>query len=240
MSTTDTTTMSDNGSTLNDHEMPDSVADAIRAATATDGVARIDITPIDVGTLRVPIIGTAPLIVHRFSEKSRAAMLDAQQKKAVVKATRDPESEYVASRYRFADGGDGLPVIAFKSATIGAARFYAQVKMTELRLFLYFRGELGLDNQALARIEGEPHMREDYVRFGVGSTDLRYRAEFTQWSTTLDVQYVKSALSQGSVLSLIEAGGLGGVGEWRPSGKKSSGEAGTYEIDHSRDVQVLG
>ena len=236
MSTNQGTAVSDNGSSAADTLPPEVAA----AAIAQTEQGRIDISAIEVGTLRVPIIGTAPLLVHRFSEKSKLAMLNAQQGRKAEKAIRDPEAEYEASRYRFADGGDGLPVTAFKAATIGAARFYAQVKMTELRLFLYFRGELGLDGQALARIDGEPRMREDYVRFGVGSTDLRYRAEFPLWRTSLDVQYVKSALSQSSVLSLIEAGGLGGVGEWRPSGKKSSGEFGTFEIDHGRNVEVLG
>ena len=75
------------------------------------------------------------------------------------------------------------------------------------------------------------------MRVGMGGTDLRYRPEFTEWSTTIDVTYVKSMVTRESVLSLIEAGGLTvGVGEWRPEKK---GDFGTYQIDETRDVEVL-
>jgi len=79
-------------------------------------------------------------------------------------------------------------------------------------------------------------MREDVVRLGgvSRSADLRYRPEFPEWSTALEVTYVLSSLSRDSVLSLIDAGGLGiGVGEWRPEHR---GEFGTYMIDPSREV----
>lgn len=46
-----------------------------------------------------------------------------------------------------------------------------------------------------------------------------------------------SSLSRQSVLSLIDAGGMGiGVGEWRP---EKRGEFGTYAIDVTMDVQVV-
>ena len=53
----------------------------------------------------------------------------------------------------------------------------------------------------------------------------------------LTVTYVKSMLTRDSMLSLIEAGGLGiGVGEWRP---EKGGDYGTYAIDVDRSVEVL-
>jgi hypothetical protein len=89
----------------------------------------------------------------------------------------------------------------------------------------------------MVAIEGEPVMREDVVRVGRGGTDLRYRPQFDDWSTTLTVLFVKSMLTRGSVLSLIDAGGLGiGVGEWRP---EKGGDFGTYRIDGTRDVEVM-
>ena len=194
------------------------------------------IDPIPSERIRVPIIGTAPLIVHNFSAKAKQQMLDAMQGRKSPKAAKDPQAEYEAAFYRLPDGY-GFPVIAFKSATVGAARFYHQLKMTELRQFMFFNGIMtDADPQALVRIVGEPKMREDVVRIQRG-TDLRYRPEFREWSATLDVTYVKSALSQQSVLSLIDAGGLGvGVGEWRP---EKRGEFGTYRIDPDREVEVI-
>jgi hypothetical protein len=191
-------------------------------------------------TIQVPIVGTMPLIVHNFSDKSKRQMLDAQQGRKKPKETRDPEAEYEAAFYRTKDGY-GFPVTAFKAATVGAARFYGKdINMTSLRQFLFMHGELSeKDAQALVPIIGEPTMREDIVRLGGASrsADLRYRPMFSEWSTVLTVTFVTSSLSRSSVLSLIDAGGLGiGVGEWRP---EKRGEFGTFAVDGTRDVEVI-
>lgn len=102
------------------------------------------------------------------------------------------------------------------------------------------RGEISeRDAQALVPIDGEPRMREDVVRLGgpSRSADLRYRPEFPEWRTALEVTYVKSSLTRESLLSLVDAGGMGiGIGEWRP---EKRGEFGTYQVDASREVEVL-
>jgi hypothetical protein len=199
----------------------------------------IEIHQIAAERIRVPLIGTAPLITHRFSEKAKRIMLDGFQGRKAPKTPKDPVAEFEAAAYRFADGGYGMPVIAFKGATVGGARFYNGLTMKELKQYIFFRGELGVDGQALARIESpaDPRMREDVVRIGRGGTDLRYRPEFSPWRTTIDVIYVTSALTRASVLSLIDAGGMGvGVGEWRP---ERDGDFGTYQVDPEREVEVL-
>jgi len=201
---------------------------------------QIQIARIASETISVPIVGTMPLIVHNFSDKSKRQMLDAQQGRKNPKQVRDPQAEYEAAFYRTKDGY-GFPVTAFKAATTGAARFYGKdVSMTSLRQSIFMHGEItDKDPQALVTIDGVPRMREDVVRLGgpSRSADLRYRPEFPEWGTTLLVTFVTSSLSRDSVLSLIDAGGLGiGIGEWRPERR---GEFGTYQIDPSRDVEVI-
>lgn len=203
----------------------------------------IQINKLAAETLLIPIVGTTPLIMHNWSEKAKRQMLDSQQGKKTPKQFKDPEADYLASLYRmeFEDGrqGYGFPAVAFKAATVGAARFYGKdVKMTELRQFMFFRGvTTPADNQQLFEIEGEPNMREDMVRVGSGTSDIRYRAEFKEWRSTLRVTYVKSSLDKGSLLSLIDAGGMGvGVGEWRPEKK---GDYGTYALDTEREIEVV-
>lgn len=202
-------------------------------------MTEIKIARIGTETIRVPLVGTMPLIVHNFSEKSKRQMLDKMQGRSTPKVVRDPQADYEAAFYRTKDGY-GFPITAFKAATVGAARFYGKdVKMTELRQFIFMRGDISPnDPQALVEIVGEPHMREDVVRLsGAGSTDLRYRPEFPEWTTVLEITYVQSSLSRDSVLSLIDAGGMGvGVGEWRP---EKRGEFGTYMIDPSKEVEVI-
>lgn len=213
-------------------------ADPFIAGQPADEAASIAIQKVAQQTIRVPILGVTPLLMHRFSEKAKRQMLDNMQGRKSLKESKDPQAEYESSFYRLTDGTPGFPVIAFKSATIGAARFYGkEVTMTALKQYMFFQGEIGSDGQTLSRIEGDPQMREDVVRIGRG-TDLRYRAEFRDWRTVITVTYVTSALTQDSILSLIDAGGMGvGVGEWRP---EKNGDRGTYMIDPDRAVEVIG
>ena len=77
------------------------------------------------------------------------------------------------------------------------------------------------------------------MRVGMGSADLRYRPEFVGWSATLRITYVRSMVDRQSVLSLVDAGGLGvGVGEeWRSPEKK--GDFGCYAVDQDKTIEVV-
>lgn len=204
-------------------------------------MAEIEIKRIGTEHLLIPIKGTSPLILHNFGEKQRRIMLDGFQGRKTPKQAKDPQAEYEAAFHRVKGGQPGFPAVGFKAATVSAARFYgSDVTMTSLRQMMFFRGEMSETKpfQALVRIEGEPQMREDVVRIARGGTDLRYRPEFPDWSATLEVVYVSAAMTRDSLLSLIDAGGLGvGVGEWRP---ERGGDFGTYQIDETRDVEVTG
>ena len=190
-------------------------------------VATIEITRIERAVAEVPIVGMSPLIVHRFDEKAKEMMLQAQQTKTrAKKAPKDPEADFLRSQHLLPDGSAGFPAVGFKAAIIGAARLFEGVKMTELRPALFVAGE-GPD-QLVPIISDPPRMREDTVRLNGSTADLRYRAEYTEWSATLTVRYIPSLLSLESVLALVDAAGLGGIGEWRPS--KSGGPYGTFQV----------
>ena len=78
---------------------------------------------------------------------------------------------------------------------------------------------------------GEVTMREDTPRNASGVADLRYRAQFWPWSATLRVRTIEGQFDHESVLSLVDAAGIGGVGEWRPTSPKSAtGTYGTFEV----------
>jgi hypothetical protein len=196
--------------------------------------AQIAISRLAEETMLVPIVGTTPLIVNKFSEKAKRQMLDAMQGRKTPKQPKDPETEYEAALYRCKDDSPGFPAIGFKLATVDASRFYGKdVTKVGLRQFMFIFGE---GHEEMARIEGDYHMREDVVRVGQGGTDLRYRPEFPEWRTVLEVIYITSVLTRDSVLSLIDAGGMGvGIGEWRPA---KDGIHGTYRIDPDREVEI--
>ena len=201
------------------------------ATTITTSPASISLKRIAREVAEIEVRGTAPLIVHRWSEKARRMMLDAQQGKKNPKQAKDPVEDFETSMYRFEDGGHGFPIMAFKSATVrgGARLFGKSVKMTELRQLVTFMSDgLCTDGTQLVRlIADEPIMREDMVRVGMGTADIRYRAEYRDWRAILRVEYVPSVIDLSSVVALIDAGGTNGVGEWRP---EKSGSYGTYEV----------
>lgn len=179
--------------------------------------------------VQITVKGTAPLIQHKFSAKAKQMMADAQQQRTrTKKEAKNPEQLYLDSLYQFDDGGYGFPAAGFKAAIVGAARYFDGVAMTQLKPGIFVLGE---GPQQLVRITGTPHMREDNVRIAMGTADLRYRGQFDDWSAVLTIIYVPTLLTLDSVYALVDAGGIGGIGEWRPSSPKSStGAFGTFEV----------
>jgi hypothetical protein len=197
----------------------------------------ISLAPIKRQTILVPIEGITPLMTHRFSEKAKKQMLE-DQVKTRTKAKRppqDPEAEYHAARYIMEDGKrDGFPAVGFKAAIVGAARLFDGISMTALKQAIYVQGE---GSEQLIHIQAEPRMREDVTRVGMGTANLRYRPEYWPWKALLPVTYVPSMIDESSVLALVDAAGMGGVGEWRPSAPKSA--TGSYGQFHAVDAMTV-
>lgn len=202
--------------------------------TLTNGseapITAISLSRIEREAVSIPITGTAPLIVHRFDEKAKAMMLEAQQSKTrAKKEPKDPVAAFEASKYLLPDGRDGFPAVGFKAAIVGAARLFDGISMVQVKQLVRVVGE---GPQQLVPLDAaDPMMREDTVRVGMGTADLRYRAQYHPWRAELVVQFVPSQISVESVLALVDAGGIGGVGEWRPSSPKgATGSYGTWEV----------
>ena len=82
----------------------------------------------------------------------------------------------------------------------------------------------------------DPIMREDVVRVGMGSTDLRYRPEFKTWAIELTIQYDGEALTPENILNIFQRAGFGvGLGEWRP---EKAGEYGRFAIDTDFPIET--
>jgi len=172
--------------------------------------ASISIERIKRARISVPIIGTAPLIAHRWDEKAKQMMLESMQTRTRKKKdAKDPVAEFNRARYIMGEGRDGFPAVGFKAAMVDAARLYDGVKMTELRAALIV---IGIGSDQLIEIEAEPpRMREDTVRVNMGGADLRYRPEYSPWKATLEVAYIPSMISATSVVAIVDAAGVGGV-----------------------------
>jgi hypothetical protein len=167
--------------------------------------------------VQLMLVGDSPLIVHAWSEKAKRQMLDKQMKRAKqAKEAKDPEADYQACFYRTPTGAYGFPAIGVKAAMVGACRF-VEMKMTEAR------GAFHIDEEMLTVI-GEPQLREDMVRVGMGTADIRYRPEFRKWRIPVAVKFNGNAISAEQIANLLNTAGFAiGIGEWRPERNGSYG-----------------
>lgn len=196
---------------------------ATKTAKTEEKVEFIQIPPRNVHVANLTIVGESPLIVHNWSEKSKKEMLDKQMKKATPgKAAKDPQKDYEDSLYVHPDGGYGFPSVGFKNAAVTACTSLNKaITKVAARQAFHVRGEL-------VKIDGEPTPREDMVRVGMGTADIRYRGEFRTWSATLTIEYNPLALSLEQIVNLFDHAGFGvGVGEWRP---EKNGQFGRFRV----------
>lgn len=74
-----------------------------------------------------------------------------------------------------------------------------------------------------------PNMREDMVKIGMGTADIRYRGEFRNWYADMEISYnVNGQYTIEQIINIINAGGYAcGVGEWRP---ERDGQYGMFHV----------
>jgi len=194
----------------------------------------IELRRLEEGVVVASIEGITPVIPHRWSEKAIRMMAEKQGGGGVKqkREPKDPEQEAHDSCYWMPgpDGEDipGLPATAFKASMVGACRFFEGLTMTSAKLLFYVEGT-GKDQ--LVSIKGDYEMRTDTPRNATGVADLRYRYAFFPWSAELRIKFLPSVITHNSVLALLDAGGRGGVGDWRPSAPKSAtGTFGQFRV----------
>lgn len=188
----------------------------------TQSAESLQIPRIELEHFQVKLIGDSPLIMHKWSEKAKKQMLDKQMKLAKTgREAKDPERDFQESIYTDRDGDYAFPSVAFKNAAVSACRFTDGTKMTVAR------GAFHVENE-FVKISGTPTPREDMVRVGMGTADIRYRAEFIGWTATVFVTYNKHAMSMEQIINLLNLAGFGvGVGEWRP---EKNGQYGRFHV----------
>lgn len=220
----------------------------------TKKVELVEIKPIEMKTVEVKIVGDTPLIMHAWSEKAKRMMLEAQQGKTKCKKkpVRNPVDDFIQSMYwlegkpEYPDDTDeescecafltaiengakfGFPVTSIKQAAISAAYRMGWVKdKMGLRGAFFIETDYG---DMVEVVSDVPEMREDMVKVGMGTADIRYRGEFRNWSATFRVKYnTNGQFNLQDIMNIINAGGcICGIGEWRP---ERDGQFGMYHID---------
>lgn len=197
------------------------------------------------GTLTLELEGVSPLIVHRFSKKMEILRLHEGGKKA-AKPPKNPDRDFAEALYVFGEQPKGeedlnkktrygFPAVAFKSSLVRAAKL-ADVSMTDSRSSLFVEPDEG----ELVEIftTSKPEMRVDPVRNQTSVVDIRIRPMFTNWKVKLRILYNLRGVTAEQLTSwAISAGRCVGVGEWRPSGRSSSGIYGCWKVVSANAVE---
>lgn len=182
----------------------------------------------------VQIVGVTPVIPHRWTDKAKRLMLEGQQAKvAAKKDPKNPEQDAHDATYWLDDGRPGIQAVAFKAAIADAARFFDKsVTIEMLKRSIHVFGEVNEVGDVLVPIEGEITMREDMPRNSGGGADMRYRNQIWPWRAELHIEFFPTMISHESLVTLIDASGANGVGDWRPSSPKSkTGTFGKYQVE---------
>lgn len=188
--------------------------------------------------LTLKIIGTAPYVQNKFSQKAREQMRQAQErgstgKKDNKREGKDFHKTYEQAMHKAEEGWIGIPAPSFRNAMISACRIVG-FKMTHAKLSLFVMAE-GLDaddGTPLVRIYGEPEIHEGLVRNATGVADVRWRPMWRRWHAIISVLYDADQFTTEDVVNLLMRAGMQvGIGEGRPDSKQSAGMGwGTFTV----------
>jgi hypothetical protein len=228
-------------------------------ATKKTNTEIITIAPVEKVSAEITIVGESPLIVHAWSEKAKKEILDAQQGKAKgkKKTFKNPVEDFIRSMYWLSGMPDipegateeeceelfneaikngarfGFPAVAIKKAAVSAAyrQGITKDKVSANGSFWL----TGIDDVEFVEIETDepPIMREDMVKIGMGTADIRYRGEFKKWKCRCRISYLKGGVfSLENIISMINLGGFScGLGEWRT---EKGGISGSFRVETTK------
>lgn len=213
---------------------------------AKAAVTKISISEPNFQSVKFKIIGTAPLMIHRFSSKQRKAIEEKQTEKDKVKKARAPKdykAEFNGARYVASAGWDGLYAGAIRNAMIGAARYVDGLQMTKSKglFFVQAQGFDKEDGTPLVRIQGCKAAHDTRpVRLESGVADLRNRPRYDKWWAEVVIDFDADAMTATDVANLLHrAGAQVGLCEGRPGSTNSFGIGfGTFRVEGSKAKRV--
>lgn len=191
----------------------------------------VTIRPPNFGTATFKIEGIAPLVIHRFSAKTKNQMKEKMEtgKAASSKKNREAKSTddiFQEARYISKDGWDGFHAGAIRNALISACRLVG-FKMTLAKMSVFVEPD-GWDKAEpqipLIRIYGKAAKQEDMARVETGQPYVTVRAAYHDWSAQVKIRWDNDQFTLADVSSLLARVGLQvGIGEGRPDSKNSAG-----------------
>lgn len=177
------------------------------------------------------IEGTAPLVIHRFSAKTKEQMKQKMEtgKPSSSKKNRDAKKTddlFKEARYVSKEGWDGFHAAAIRNAMISACRLVG-FKMTLAKLSLFVEAD-GRDAEEpqipLIRIIGKAVKQEDMARVETGLPYVAVRAAYFDWKAKVRVRWDQDQFTLQDVSNLLSrVGQQVGICEGRPDSPNSAG-----------------
>jgi len=203
----------------------------------------VNIKPPDFGFASFDITGTEPLVIHRFSAKTKNEM---KQKMETGKASssrknreaKSTDASYEEARYRAKEGWDGFHAGALRNAMISACRL-VNFKMTLAKMSIFVVAD-GRDKDEpqipLIRIIGTPQKQEDMARVETGQPYVTVRAAYHNWKAKVRIRWDKDQFTLDDIANLLARVGMQvGIGEGRPDSKNSAGMGwGLFELEKEK------
>lgn len=211
---------------------------------ATGSVVQIKAPNLQTATFR--IIGTAPLVQAKFSQKSKEQMMNkmaegSTAKGKKVREAKDFDETCDASVHYAKDGWVGIPAGAFRAAMISACRLVG-FKMTLAKLSVFIEAD-GFDrdeNTPLVKLIAKKYKRIDmHVRNATGVVDIRSRPMWEEWQADVRIRFDADQFTLTDVSNLLSrVGAQVGLCEGRPDSKSSAGMGwGTFRIANETEMK---
>lgn len=201
--------------------------------TKTPPTETVQIRPPNMCEARFQIVGTAPLVIERFSKK--AEMMErqaagAQAKNKKERKAKDFEAEareaaYVA-RSNKGDEWNGFNAAALRNAMISACRLVGyKMTLAKLSVFTVADGYDYRDHTPLIRLDGEVTTSVMHTRNATGVVDLRARPMYAPgWTASPRIRWDADQFSSSDITNLLMRVGLQvGLCAGRPDSKQSAG-----------------
>jgi hypothetical protein len=209
----------------------------------TSNVIQIKAPNLQTATFR--IIGTAPLVQAKFSQKAKEMMMatqaaGSQAKSKKVREAKNFDETCDQSVHYSRDGWVGIPAGAFRAAMISACRLVGfKMTLAKLSLFVVADGFDRDEGTPLVRLISEKYERVDlHVRNATGVIDIRSRPMWREWQADVQIRFDADQFSLTDVSNLLSrVGEQVGLCEGRPDSKSSAGMGwGTFRIGNEADV----
>lgn len=203
----------------------------------------VSIKPPNFKTAVFTIKGVAPLVIHRFSAKTKNEMKSKMEagKTASSKKNRQPKDfleSYNQARYIAKEGWDGFNASSIRNACISACRLVGfKMTLAKLSIFVVQDGWDKAEPQIpLVRIYGKSEPQEDMARVETGQPYVVCRPAYHNWKANVKIRWDADQFELQDISNLLmRVGQQVGLGEGRPDSKNSCGMGwGLFELEEAK------